>query len=258
MIGASSHLSTGRPTHKPFGAKFYTAQPSYDWVATYNAAPSQLLPIIRTHHENRIELAKWGFVREDWKNIRIRPQNNARLETADEKSMFHASFRARHCLVLADSFYEWKTLEDGRKQPYRIMLKSSEPFAMAGIYARGRDHQIGDAENTTATFAILTTAANELMQPIHERMPVSRCIKLRGVSLKYSQGISASTLCSSLTTQALENSCHIALGWPVPKRIVDLFAEFGCVTKGKPPMAGNGLLGALAHFGLDGIGWKPA
>jgi putative SOS response-associated peptidase YedK len=86
--------------------------------------------------------------------------------------MFHASFRARHCLVLADSFYEWKTLEDGRKQPYRIMLKPSEPFAMAGIYARGRDHQIGDAENTTATFAILTTAANELVQPIHERMPV--------------------------------------------------------------------------------------
>ena len=76
--------------------------------------------------------------------------------------MFHASFRARHCLVLADSFYEWKTLEDGRKQPYRIMLKSSEPFAMAGIYARDRDHQIGNAENTTATFAILTTAANEL------------------------------------------------------------------------------------------------
>src|SRR2546429_9874155 len=52
------------------------------------------------------------------------------------------------------------------------MLKSGEPFAMAGIYARGRDHQIGDAENTVVTFAILTTTANEIMQPIHERMPV--------------------------------------------------------------------------------------
>jgi len=52
------------------------------------------------------------------------------------------------------------------------MLKSGEPFAMAGIYARGRDHQLGDAENTTVTFAILTTAANEIMQPIHERMSV--------------------------------------------------------------------------------------
>jgi SOS response associated peptidase (SRAP) len=52
------------------------------------------------------------------------------------------------------------------------MLKSGEPFAMAGIYARGRDHQIGDAENTIVTFAILTTTANEIMQPIHDRMPV--------------------------------------------------------------------------------------
>jgi putative SOS response-associated peptidase YedK len=65
--------------------------------------------------------------------------------------MFLASFRARHCLVIADSFYEWKTIGT-KKQPYRIMLKSGEPFAMAGIYARGRDHQIGDAENTTVTF----------------------------------------------------------------------------------------------------------
>jgi putative SOS response-associated peptidase YedK len=157
---------------KRFGGRFYIAQASYDYAPTYNAAPSQLLPIIRTHNENTIELAKWGFVREDWKNSRIRPQNNARLETAARKPMFAQSFRGRHCLVLADSFYEWKTLANGTKQPYRIMLKSGEPFAMAGIYARGSDHGFGEAENTTVTFAILTTAANELMQPIHERMPV--------------------------------------------------------------------------------------
>jgi putative SOS response-associated peptidase YedK len=129
-------------------------------------------PIIRTHAPDRIELAKWGFVREDWKNSRIRSQNNARLETADEKPMFRDSFRARHCLVIADSFYEWKTLANGAKQPYRIMLKSGEPFAMAGIYARSRDYELGEAENTTVTFAILTTTANEIMQPIHDRMPV--------------------------------------------------------------------------------------
>ena len=52
------------------------------------------------------------------------------------------------------------------------MLKSGEPFAMAGIYARGSDHEFGDAESGTVTFAILTTTANEIMQPIHERMPV--------------------------------------------------------------------------------------
>ena len=104
--------------------------------------------------------------------MRMRPQNNARLETAAEKPMFEASFSGRHCLVLADSFYEWQTLPNGKKQPYRIMLKTGEPFAMAGIYARGRDHGLGEAENTVVTFAILTTTANEIMQPIHERMPV--------------------------------------------------------------------------------------
>jgi putative SOS response-associated peptidase YedK len=85
---------------KRFGGRFYIAEPSYDWAPTYNAAPSQLLPIIRTYHEDRIELGKWGFVREDWKNTRICPQNNARLETATAKPMFASSFAGRHCLVL--------------------------------------------------------------------------------------------------------------------------------------------------------------
>jgi putative SOS response-associated peptidase YedK len=52
------------------------------------------------------------------------------------------------------------------------MLETGEPFAMAGIYARGYDHGLGEAENGPVTFAILTTTANEIMQPIHERMPV--------------------------------------------------------------------------------------
>jgi putative SOS response-associated peptidase YedK len=156
---------------KRFGTRFYIAQASYEWSPTYNAAPSQLLPIIRTYHEDRIELAKWGFVREDWSNSRIRPQNNARLETADTKPMFRDSFRARHCLVLADSFYEWKTLANGAKQPYRITLKTGEPFAMAGIYAR-EPTEFETAEKNLVNFAILTTKANEATSHIHDRMPV--------------------------------------------------------------------------------------
>jgi putative SOS response-associated peptidase YedK len=76
---------------KSFGAKFDVAKPSLDWSPTYNAAPSQMMPIIRTYAPDRIELAKWGFVREDWKNAHIRPQNNARLETAATKPMFRDS-----------------------------------------------------------------------------------------------------------------------------------------------------------------------
>jgi putative SOS response-associated peptidase YedK len=97
-----------------FGGRFYVAQP--DYAPTYNAAPSQLLPIMRTYHPDRIELARWRFVPEDWnQNARVRPQNNARLETAAEKPMFASSFSARHCIVLADGFYEWKTKGPGAR-----------------------------------------------------------------------------------------------------------------------------------------------
>jgi putative SOS response-associated peptidase YedK len=171
MCGRYTMTVDKRTIEHRFGARFVSGHFEH-YEPTYNAAPSQLLPIIRTHHPDRIEFAKWGFVPEGWRRTKMRPQNNARLESADEKPMFRDSFRGRHCLVLADSFYEWQTLPSGKKQPYRIMLKSGEPFAMASVYARGREHQIGEAENTLVTFAILTTVANELMQPIHERMPV--------------------------------------------------------------------------------------
>jgi putative SOS response-associated peptidase YedK len=118
---------------KRFGAKFYIAQASYDWSPTFNAAPSQMLPIIRTHKPDTIELGKWGFVPEenDWRRWEVTPQINARLETAAQKPMFSSSFGGRHCMVIADGYFEWHTV-GGRKQPYRIMLKSGEPFAMAG------------------------------------------------------------------------------------------------------------------------------
>lgn len=145
-------------------AKFVSGQ--YDFEPTYNAAPSQLLPIITTYAPSAIVFAKWGFVPEEWKSSKIRPQNNARLETAAEKPMFRSSYTGRHCLVLTDGFYEWRTLDDGRKQPYRFVMKSGELFAMAGIYARGEN------ESAPITFAILTTEANDVMRPVHHRMPV--------------------------------------------------------------------------------------
>jgi putative SOS response-associated peptidase YedK len=171
MCGRYTMTVDQRTIENRFGAKFISGHFEH-YEPTYNAAPSQLLPIIRTHRPDMIELAKWGFVPEGWRSPKMRPQNNARLETANQKPMFHDSFRARHCMVLADSFYEWQTLPSGKKQPYRIMPKSGEPFAMAGIYARSDDHQFGEAESAPVSFAILTTAANEIMQPIHERMPV--------------------------------------------------------------------------------------
>jgi putative SOS response-associated peptidase YedK len=95
-----------------FGARFYIAQPSYDWSPTFNAAPSQMLPIIRTHAPDRIERARWDFWPEEWKRTKHgHPMINARLETAAKKPMFASSFHGRHCLVLANGYYAIQPLE---------------------------------------------------------------------------------------------------------------------------------------------------
>src|SRR5215467_11622483 len=86
---------------------------------------------------------------------------NARFETAAEKPMFASSFSSRHCLVLADGYYEWRRV--GKyKQLYRITLKTGEPFAMAGIYAR-EPTESETPEMNPVNFAILTTKANEVV-----------------------------------------------------------------------------------------------
>jgi putative SOS response-associated peptidase YedK len=83
--------------------------------------------------------------------------------------------RGRHCLVLADGYYEWKTVVD-RKQPYRITLKTGEPFAMARIYAR-EPTEFDTPEKNPVNFAILTTKANEVVSHIQDRMPQPRYLQ---------------------------------------------------------------------------------
>lgn len=147
-----------------FGAKFIAT----DFEPTYNAAPSQLLPVILGRNplgssNKEIVLARWGF-QPAWAK-HWRPQNNARVEGIEHKPMFRDAYKGRHCLVLADGFYEWKT-SGKAKQPFRFTLKSGEPFAMAGIWEKP------DFDDEVPTFAILTTAANELVAGVHDRMPI--------------------------------------------------------------------------------------
>jgi putative SOS response-associated peptidase YedK len=157
---------TAEPHHieMRFGAKFITT----DFEPTYNAAPSQMLPVILgrsplKNSEHEIVMARWGFQPAWAKNWT--PQINARLETAGEKPMFRHAFTSAHCLVLADGYYEWKTV-NGKRQPFRFVMRNREPFAMAGIWEKPY------FDETPATFAILTTTANELAAEVHDRMPV--------------------------------------------------------------------------------------
>jgi putative SOS response-associated peptidase YedK len=135
---------------------------------TYNAAPSQAQLTILNDHTDAIVRAAWGFVPE-WADGRpdVKPIINARAETVATKPFFRDAFKKKRCLVLADGFYEWKRAGKS-KVPYRIALKTEEPFAFDGIWSMVHDAQ-GEAH---PIFALLTTEANALVSQIHNRMPV--------------------------------------------------------------------------------------
>jgi putative SOS response-associated peptidase YedK len=97
----------------------------------------------------------------------VKPIINARAETVATKPFFKQAFRSKRCLVLADGFYEWKRIGKD-KVPYRIALKTGEPFAFAGIWSAVHDAQ----GRQVTTFAIITTDANDLVAEVHNRMPV--------------------------------------------------------------------------------------
>src|SRR3954469_13737498 len=140
-------------------------------VPRFNIAPSQPIATVRNEQGDGRKLAvvRWGLI-PAWAKDRHAGQGlmNACSETAAVKPSFRDAFRKRRCLVLADGFYEWKQGGGKRKQPFAIRLKDGSPFAFAGLWERWEAEDGRPVE----TCAILTTEANELVKPIHDRMPV--------------------------------------------------------------------------------------
>ncbi|HSM50694.1 MAG TPA: SOS response-associated peptidase [Thermoanaerobaculia bacterium] len=140
-------------------------------VPRFNIAPSQEVPIVRaapTGPRHELALVRWGLVPSWAREAAIGNRLiNARAETVTEKPAFRDSFRRRRCLVVADGFYEWQT-GGRRKQPWHFRRPDGTPIALAGLWARWPDPAGGDLE----TCAILTTEANEVVAPVHGRMPV--------------------------------------------------------------------------------------
>lgn len=152
---------------KALEARFQAYVPPGLLAPRYNAAPAQGLPTILNANSYIITVSSWGF-RPEWADWRdVTPVINARAETVASKPSFRQAFRSKRCLVLADGFYEWQRTGKS-KMPYRIALKTGEPFAFAGIWSMGRDGQ----SRPWSTFAIITTEANSLVAQIHNRMPV--------------------------------------------------------------------------------------
>jgi putative SOS response-associated peptidase YedK len=135
----------------------------------YNVAPTQDIPVILNDGANRVTLARWGLIPSWAKDASIGNRLiNARAETLHEKPAFKQSFKSRRCVVIADGFYEWRTVPGSRiKVPLFIRLKSGDPFGFAGLWDRWKDPE--DHERLTCT--IITTSPNDLVRGIHDRMP---------------------------------------------------------------------------------------
>jgi putative SOS response-associated peptidase YedK len=135
----------------------------------YNIAPTQDAPVILAVPEGRgLELRRWGLVPFWAKDPKIGSRMiNARAESVEEKPAFRNAFRRQRCLVPADGFYEWKPV-GLRKQPFHVRRSDAWPFGMAGLF----DVWNAGQPDEIASFTILTTDANALLRPIHERMPL--------------------------------------------------------------------------------------
>ncbi len=138
----------------------------------YNIAPSQEVAAVRLGEDGKRHFAqlRWGLIPSWAKEAKIGNRMiNARAETVAEKPAFRAAFRRRRCLVLADGFYEWQKRDKGAKQPYRITLADGGPFGFAGLWESWRDRESGERIESAT---IIVTEANDLLRPIHDRMPV--------------------------------------------------------------------------------------
>lgn len=136
--------------------------------ARYNIAPSQDVLAVRGAAGGReAKLLRWGLIPSWAKDASLGAKLiNARSETVEEKPAFREAFKHRRCIIPADGFYDWKRVGN-RKQPYFFRLRDERLLGFAGIWEKWRDDR-----ETIESCTILTTAANEAVSPMHERMPV--------------------------------------------------------------------------------------
>ena len=151
-------------------SRFKIKKPVFPVSPRYNVAPSQKVPVVINLGERSLELFNWGMIPCWAKDSSIGNRMiNARAESIAEKPSFRKPFKRTRCLVPADSFYEWKLDENGKtKTPMRIVLKSRDPFAFAGLWDTWKDLE----GKVIRSFTIITTNANDSLKSIHKRMPV--------------------------------------------------------------------------------------
>ncbi|MDN5202973.1 SOS response-associated peptidase [Fulvivirgaceae bacterium BMA10] len=139
-----------------------------DYQQRYNAAPSQLLPVITNHQPDRLSFMYWG-VEPSWsKNKTISTKLiNSEAESIQEKISLQSALAQRRCVIPADGFFDWKKISKKSKVPYRFIMSDGEPFSFAGIWEQYEDVD----NNQIVTFKVITVQANGLVGEINPRMP---------------------------------------------------------------------------------------
>ncbi len=148
---------------------FFNIATSLQLSPQYNIYPGQDILIVRQKDKALREFlfAHWGFIPSWLKEEEISSKwINARIETVDIKPLFTESFKHKRCLIVADGFYEWSKAKI--KQPYYFHLKNESPFGFAGIWTQWKNEKGKVIESCS----ILTTESNEVVKPVHSRMPI--------------------------------------------------------------------------------------
>jgi putative SOS response-associated peptidase YedK len=149
------------------GSRFRVTDPSFGFRSHFNIAPGSMMPVIVRRERNEAVMMEWGLVPHWVKEGKAaRHLINARAETLAEKPSFRGLLNSRRCLVPASGFYEWKK-DGGKKTPFYIRLRDEPVFAFAGLYDVWHT-PLGEGY---ATYTIITTGPNDLVSPIHNRMP---------------------------------------------------------------------------------------
>lgn len=152
-----------------FAEELGVAEFPSDFEPRYNVAPTQQVAVVRDSESRKVEWMKWGLIPFWAKDSAIGVRLiNARSETLSEKPSFKQALVQRRCLILADGFFEWQKSEGKAATPFYLKLKNSRPFAFAGLWDIWRSPEKEDVLSCT----LITCAANELVAPIHDRMPV--------------------------------------------------------------------------------------
>jgi putative SOS response-associated peptidase YedK len=140
----------------------------------FNLAPMRQASVVVQRDERRaIVPYRWGFVPTWAKDPRIGSRMiNARAETIATSNAFRSAFAKRRCIVPADAFYEWHKVGKGPSQPYVIRREDGRTLALAGIWSAWWEPDAPEGAEPLRTFSIVTTTANGVLAPIHDRMPV--------------------------------------------------------------------------------------